>query len=449
MQVTEINAEGLKREYRISVPAADIEDKLVARLNEVGQTARVPGFRAGKIPLKILRSRFGEAVRGEVLQTTIDDATSSAIDDAGVRPAMQPEIDIVSFEEGEDLEYTLALELLPEIEPPDFGAYELERLVVEAEAEKVDEAVSRLAAENRQFSPVAEGVAAGDGDQVKIDFDATLDGEPFEGGSARDFVLQLGSGQFVPGFEEQLVGAKAGENKSFEVDFPEEYPNDDLKGRAVVFAVEVKEVLAPDEVAIDDAFAERLGMETLETLRETVKTRMESEYERLSRERLKRSLLDKLAAAHSFDVPPGLVAREFDSIWSEVESAREKEQLDEEDKALDEDGLRERYRGIAERRVRLALLLSEVGRLNNIKVSEEEVTRAMMEQARMFPREEERVFEFYRNNPQAVQSLQAPIFEDKVVDFIIEMAQVSDRTVGVEELTVEQEEASSSPPAPA
>ena len=231
MQVTEISAEGLKREYRISVPAADIEGKLVARLNEVGQEVRVPGFRAGKVPLAVLRTRFGDAVRGEVLQSTIEDATSNAIEDEGVRPAMQPEIGDLKFEDGADLEYTLNLELMPEIEPVDFAALELERMVVRAEDEKVDEAIGRLGEQHRHFSPAEEGAEAKDGDEVAIDFVGSIDGEPFEGGAAEGFVLRLGSGQFVPGFEEQLLGAKAGEEKTVDIDFPEDYPNDELKGQ--------------------------------------------------------------------------------------------------------------------------------------------------------------------------------------------------------------------------
>jgi len=437
MQVTEISAEGLKREYRINVPAADIEGKLVARLNEVGREVRVPGFRAGKVPLAVLRQRFGDAVRGEVLQSAIEDATSSAIDDEGVRPAMQPEIGDLKFEDGEDLEYTLNLELMPEIEPVDFQALELERLVVEAEDGKVDEALGRLAEQHRHFSTAEDGAEAKDGDEVAIDFVGSIDGEPFEGGAAEGFVLRLGSGQFVPGFEEQLLGVKSGDEKTVAIDFPEDYPNDELKGKAASFAVTVKELRSPDETLVDDELAKHVGFDDLDSLKATIKGQIEGEYGRVARERLKRTLLDKLADSHSFELPPGMVEREFETIWTQIEEAREKGTLDEEDKALSEDDLRGRYRGIAERRVRLALLLSEVGRENNIRVTEDEMTRAMSEQARMFQGRESEIYEFYRSNPEAMQSLQAPIFEDKVVDFIVEMAQVTDRTVGIDELAAE------------
>ena len=437
MQVTEISAEGLKREYRISVPAADIEGKLVARLNEVGREVRVPGFRAGKVPLTVLRQRFGDAVRGEVLQSAIEDATSSAIDDEGVRPAMQPEIGDLKFEDGEDLEYTLNLELMPEIEPVDFQALELERLVVEAEDGKVDEALGRLAEQHRHFSTAEDGAEAKDGDEVAIDFVGSIDGEPFEGGAAEGFVLRLGSGQFVPGFEEQLLGVKPGDEKTVAIDFPDDYPNDELKGKAASFAVTVKELRSPDETLVDDELAKHVGFDDLDSLKATIRGQIEGEYGRVARERLKRTLLDKLADSHSFELPPGMVEREFETIWTQIEEAREKDTLDEEDKALSEDDLRGRYRGIAERRVRLALLLSEVGRENNIRVTEDEMTRAMSEQARMFQGRESEIYEFYRSNPEAMQSLQAPIFEDKVVDFIVEMAQVTDRTVGIDELAAE------------
>ena len=440
MQVTQINADGLKREYRISVPAADIEGKMVARLNEVGREVRVPGFRAGKVPLAILRKRFGDAVKGEILQSAIEDATTSTIQDEGIRPAMQPAIDDLKFEDGEDLEYTLNLELMPEIEPVDFAALELERVVVEAEEEKVDEALGRLAEQHRHFSPAEEGAEAKDGDEVAIDFVGSVDGEPFEGGAAEGFVLRLGSGQFVPGFEEQLLGVKAGEEKTVAIDFPEDYPNDELKGKAASFAVTVKELRSPDETLVDDELAKHVGFDDLDSLKATIRGEIEGQYQRIARDRLKRSLLDKLAESYSFELPPGMVEQEFETIWSQIEEAREKDNLDEEDKALSEDELRGRYRGIAERRVQLALLLSEVGRTNNIRVTEDEMTRAVAEQARMFPDRQAEIFEFYRNNPEAMQSLQAPIFEDKVVDFIVEMAQVTDRTVGIDELTAEPED---------
>ena len=370
MQVTQISAEGLRRAYRISVPAADIEDKVVARLTDLGREARIPGFRAGKAPLAILRRRFGEAVRGEVLQSAIVDATASAIDGEGIRPALQPDIEDLEFEDGKDLEYTLAIELMPEIEPPDLAAIALERMVVEVDDARVEEAIGRLAEQHRHYSPAADGAAAADGDELVIDFAGSIDGEPFEGGAAEDFVLRLGSDRFVPGFEAQLIGSRPGEQKTVAIDFPEDYPNDALKGKNASFAVTVKELRSPDDTPIDDALAKHLGAEDLDALKATIRERIGDEFERISRARLKRSLLDMLAERDGFDLPPGMVEREFDAIWSQVEEARQKDTLDDDDAALPDDELRARYRSIAERRVRLALILSEIGRANNIQVSE-------------------------------------------------------------------------------
>ncbi len=441
MQVTQTHADGLKREYRINIPANDIEDKLNGRLNEIGQTVAIPGFRPGKVPMGLLKKRFGDAVRGEILEATIQDATRDAFTDEGIRPALQPKVDVVKFEDGEDLEYTVALELLPEIEPMDFAKLDLERMVADPSEASMAEAIQRLAEQRTVFKPVEDGRAATEGDQLKIDFVGSIDGEAFTGGSAEDFVLQLGAGLFIPGFDEQLVGIAPGGEKTVEVSFPDDYPAEHLKGKAASFAVTVKEVSASVPVQIDEAFAESLGMENLVALKGAVKEQLEREYGQISRARLKRMLLDTLSDSHSFELPPGMVEQEFEAIWSQIEGAKEQDKLDEDDKELSEDALRERYRAIAERRVRLGLLLSEVGSTNNIQVSQEDLNRAMMEQARRFPGQESRIFEFFQSNPQAIQELRAPIFEDKVVDFIIEMAQVTDRSVDLEELTAEPEDA--------
>jgi trigger factor len=440
MQVTETLTEGLKREFKISVPAADIETKMVGRLTELGQSIRIPGFRPGKVPLGLLRKRYGDAVRGEILETTIQDATTDAMSDHGIRPAMQPKVDIVKFEEGEDLEYTVAVELLPEIEPMDFSKLDLERLVAEPGEEQIDDAIKRLSSQRRAFKPVEDGSAAKEGDQVRIDFEGKVDGEVFEGGTASDFILELGSGQFIPGFEEQLVGAAPGEERTVSITFPDSYPSETLKGKDAEFAVTVKEVLVPEEVAIDDEFAKSMGLDDLDALKSAIKEQLEREFGQVSRARLKRTLLDKLAESHSFELPPGMVEQEFEAIWTQVKDAMEQDRLDEDDKGKTEDELRERYHPIAERRVRLGLLLSEVGRANNITVSQEDLNRAMMDQARRFPGQESKIFEFYQKNPQAIQELQAPIFEEKVVDFILEMAKVADRTVGVDDLMAEMDE---------
>lgn len=434
MEINETNADGLKREYRIVVPADDIETKLVGRLSELGKSVKVPGFRPGKAPIGLLKKRYGEAVRGEILEQAIQDATQQAISEHGVRPAMQPQVEIVSFEDGADLEYKLAVELLPEIEPTDFSTLALERLVVEVGDEEIDKAVRSMAESRKSFAAAPANHAAEEGDQVKIDFVGRVDGEEFEGGTAADVELEIGKTGFIPGFEEWLIGAKAGSNVTAEVSFPADYAAENLKGKDAVFDIDIKEVRTARPVELSDELAQSFGLETLEAWRSFARETLEREYSGITRARLKRDLLDKLADSHDFEVPPGMEEQEFESIWAQVQKAIEEDRLDEDDKGRNEDELRERYRGIAVRRVRLGLLLAEVGRNNNITVGQDELNRAMTEQARRFPGQESKVIEFYRSNAQAMQELQAPMYEDKVVDFIIELAKVKDRKSSVEEL---------------
>jgi trigger factor len=418
MQVTETSAQGLRREYDIVVPAGDIEDKLVGRLTEIGQSVTVPGFRPGKVPIGILKKRYGDSVRGEILEQAIQDATESALSENELRPALQPKIEIVTFEDGADLEYKLQVEVLPEIPPVEFSSIELERLVADVADSEIEAALSRLAEQRKTFVPVEAPRAAVIGDQV----------------------VELGSGQFLPGFEDQLVGAEPGAKVEVKLDFPDDYPAEHLKGKNAVFDVDLKEVRETAAVAIDDDFAQSMGVDDLDALKGAVREQIEREYGQASRARLKRTLMDRLAEIHEFELPPGMVEHEFDAIWQQVKDAIEQDKLDEDDKGMSEDELRERYQPIADRRVRLGLLLSEVGRTNNITVSQDDLNRAMVEQARNFPGQESRIFEYYQNNPEAMQELQAPIFEDKVVDFIVEMAKVTDRKVAIEELMADPDD---------
>ena len=440
MQVTETSTEGLKREYNIVVPASDIEDKLVGRLTEIGQSITVPGFRPGKVPIGILKKRYGDSVKGEILEQAIQDATESALTENELRPALQPKIEIVTFEDGADLEYKLEVEVLPEIEPVDFSSMELERLVADVADSEIDAALERLAEQRKTFEAVETPRPAVVGDQVVIDFTGRVDGETFDGGTANDFVLELGSGQFLPGFEDQLVGASPGAKIEVKLDFPEDYPAENLRGKNAVFDVDLKEVREPAALAIDNDMAQSMGVDDLEALRGAIREQIEGEYSQASRSRLKRTLLDRLADVHDFELPPGMVEQEFDAIWQQVKDAMEKDRLDEDDKGKSEDELRERYQPIADRRVKLGLLLSEVGRSNNISVNQDDLNRSMVEQARGFPGQESRIFEYYQNNPEAMQELQAPIFEDKVVDFIVEMATVTDRKVTIEELMADPDD---------
>jgi trigger factor len=433
MQITETNAEGLKREFTVTVASNDIEKKMQDRLTEIGRTIRLPGFRPGKVPMPVLRKRYGASVMGEVLEKAVSDSSAQAMREHNLRPALQPKIEIVSFKEGADLEYKMAVELLPEIKPIDFAELQLERLRPEVPEDEIDKAVQRIAEPNRKSEPVDRPATTGD--VVVIDFVGKVDGKEFPGGSAQGHSLELGSSRFIPGFEDQLIGAKAGEHRAVKVTFPAEYGSEELAGKDAEFTVDVKEVREKQPLVIDDDMAKEMGFDALEGLRKAVREQLERDYGGLARQRLKRALLDQLAAKHDFPVPPGMVDLEFDTIWKQFQEAREQNKdAVEEEAGKSDDELKTEYRAIAERRVRLGLLLSEVGRANAITVNQDEVNRALGEEARRHRGYEKQVVEFYRSNPEALANLRAPIFEDKVVDFITEMATVADKTVSIADL---------------
>jgi len=435
MQVTETSAEGLKREYTVVVPSSDVEEKLVTRLSEIGATVTIPGFRPGKVPAALLRKRYGDAVRGEVLEKTINESWQQALTDEGLKPASEPKVEIVTFEEGADLEYKLDVELMPDIKPVDFSTLKLERKVVKVGDDEIDKTLQRLAESRKNFEAISGKRASKDGDQVVVDFKGTVGGEEFPGGSMTDFELELGVGGFLPGFEDQITGTKAGASKVVKVLMPDDHPNDELKGKELVFDVTVKEIREATLVTVDDELAKANGMESLEALKEAVREELGREYGQLSRAHLKRALLDELSDGHDFELPDSILTGEFDAIWQQVMDAKERDGLDEDDKAKSEDELKERYREIASRRVRLGLLISEVGQSNNITVTQDDLNKAMQVEAARLPGHEARVFEYYQKNPEAMQELQAPIFEDKVVDFIVEMATVSEVETTIEELS--------------
>jgi trigger factor len=442
MQVTQTHEEGLKREFKVVVSATDIKSKMDTRLQEIGQTVRLPGFRPGKVPMPLLKKRYGPSVMGEVLERAVTDSSNQAIAERGLRPALQPKIDIKSFAEETGLEYSLAVEVLPEIQPANFAEVKLERMKVDVSDTEVDKTLTRIAEQHERSEKIDEDRPSQAGDIVVVNFVGTLNGKEFPGGSAKDFRLKLGSGQFVPGFEDQLTGAKAGDKRTVDVTFPENYGSAELAGKPASFAVEVKEIHKPVAAALDDALAKQMGLDDLESLKKAVRDQLGRDYGRVVRTRLKRQLLDHLAESHQFAVPQGMVDLEFDAIWKNVEEERKQGPLS--DPALagkSEDELKAEFRRISERRVRLGLLLSEVGRLNNIQVSQEEVNRALIDQARRFPGQEKQVVDYYRNNADALAQLRAPLFEDKVIDFIIEMASVTDRPTTVDELMKEPEEA--------
>jgi trigger factor len=437
MQVTETLADGLKREFKVVVPAADIEKKLSERLTRMAASARLPGFRPGKVPTSLLKKRYGSSVMGEVLEQAVSDSSAETIRSRGLRPAMQPKVSIAKFAEGEDLEYTMAMELLPDIEPVDFSSLELERLTVEVPESEIEEALKGIAARQRRSELIAEPRQARQSDILVIDFVGRLGETEFQGGSAQDYHLELGGGSFIPGFEDQLVGAMPGEERKVVVTFPADYGNAELAGKEANFTVTVKEIREPVDTPIDDELAKAVGLENLEALRRQLGEQIQTEYRGLARVRLKRALLDALAERHHFPVPAGMVESEFEEIWRQIEADRKEGRLDPEDAAKSEEDLRRDYTAIAERRVRLGLLLSEVGRSNNIQVTAEELNRAVLDEARRFPGRERQVFEFYQKNPEMVARLRAPIYEDKIIDFILELAKLTERKVTPQELNEE------------
>jgi trigger factor len=425
MQVTETNSEGLKRAFKVQLEAREIDEKLTGRLQELGNSVKVPGFRPGKVPIQILKQRFGKSVLGEVLERAVSDSSNQTLSERGLRPAMQPKIEITTFDQGKDLEYTIELELLPDIQPMDFAQIELERTVIEVTEDAVEETVADLAKGHKKTKPLDAPRKAQSGDVLVIDFAGTVDG--------------LGTSSFIAGFEEQLIGADVGDTLEVNVTFPEEYVNERLAGQDAVFKVTVKDMLESVPMAIDDELATTLGETDLAALKERVRERIAAEYKDFGRARVKRQLLDRLAEGHDFPVPESMVDAEFDAIWKQIEQDKEANKLDPEDAEKDEDELKSDYREIAERRVCLGLLISEVGRINTIEVTEEEANMALYREAQQYPGKERQVFEFYQNSPEAMANLRAPIFEDKVVDFIVDLAKVTERSVTAEQLREEME----------
>lgn len=439
MQVTEINADGLKHEFKVVVPAAQLATLMETRLEEIAREVNMPGFRPGKVPMAIVRKKYAASVMGEVLEQAVNDGTGKAINDKGLRPAVQPKIEIVNYAEGTDLEFKVELETLPEITPMDFGGIELEREKATVPDAEIDETLARIA-ESREGSEAVER-ASQSGDVVVIDFVGKLDGVAFPGGTAEGYSLKLGSGTFIPGFEDQLAGKTAGEAAVVKVTFPAEYGNAELAGKPAEFEVTVKEVREPKPAALDDELAKQVGMESLEALKQAIRDEIGRDLDGIARTKLKRKLLDVLADNHDFPVPGVMVEQEFDAIWKQLSADKEAGRLDAADAAKDEETLKAEYRTLSERRVRLGLLLAEVGRVNSVQVTQDDVNRALMNEARRFPGQEHLVFQYYKSNPEALNSLRAPIFEEKVVDLIIEKAKISDKEVSVEDLRKDPDEA--------
>lgn len=439
MQVTEEKNEGLQREFVITLEANEIDEKVQSRLREIGKNQKIPGFRPGKAPMSILRQRFGQAVMGEVLERAVSESSQQVMQERSLNPAGQPDIQLESFEQGQDLVYRMKVELLPDIEPMDFSQIQVTTQKIEVPDHEVDEALERLASQQKESKPVEQPRPADKGDILVVDFSGEVDGEKYPGMEAEDHHLELGSNRFVEGFEDQLVGAQPGEEKTVEVTFPEGYMNSQLSGKTAQFHVKVKELREAEPVEINDELAQKFGEEDLNSLKERVRDQIRQDYERLTRQRTKRQLLDQLAEGHSFDVPPSMVDSEFNAIWQQIEQDRQNGQLDAEDAEKSEEQLQEEYKQIAERRVRLGLLLSEVGRNQQIDVSQEELNKALIEEVQRYPGREREVFEHYQNNQDALQNLRAPIYEDKVIDYILELANTEERQVTTDQLREELE----------
>jgi trigger factor len=440
MNVTETKSEGLSREFKVLVPAGELAAKLKDKIDEIRPRVQLKGFRPGKVPAAHIRKMYGKSLMSDIVNETVQETSTKALEEKALRPAAQPQIQLDSPADkvvsGEaDLEYHMQVEVMPEFEPADVTEIAVERLIAEPSEAEIEESLKTIAESNKAYD--AKDGAAETGDAVVIDFVGRIDGEAFDGGSAEGHTLVLGEGRFIAGFEDQLVGVSAGEERDVNVTFPEDYPVDTLKGKAAVFAVKAHEVKAPRTPSIDEDFAKQLGLESLESLKDAVKNQLANELKGASRQQVKRALLDALDERHSFDLPPQMVKAEFDQIWRQLQQEKEAGRLSEEDKDKSEDELRQEYQKIAERRVRLGLVLAEIGRRADVQITNDELVAALRQEASRYPGQEQLVIDFYRKQPGMLAQLRAPIYEEKVVDYILAKAKVSERTVSREELLKE------------
>jgi trigger factor len=448
MQVTETLTDGLRREFRVVIPASELDGKVSERLDELKGRVRINGFRPGKVPAAHLRRMYGRTAMAEAIEAAMRDVNAKIVADNNFRLAMQPKVTLPEDEKAveaviegrSDLAYTVAMEILAPIEVIDFQTIDVTRLTTEATDAEVEEGLNRIAQQNRPFADKGEGAKAENDDRVTISFLGTIDGVPFEGGSAEDITVHLGSGSFIPGFEEQLVGVSAGENRKVDVTFPDTYLAEHLAGKAASFDVTVKSIEAPREVAIDDEFAKSLGLDSLDKLKTAVRERIQREHDSMSKQKAKRALFDVLDERHKFPLPPALVEQEFENLWKTITSEMQDRGQTFADENTTEEKEREEYRKIADRRVRLGLLLDEIARKNDISVSEDEIRRAIMDHVRQYPGREKELLEMFRTNPEAVASIRAPLIENKVTDFILALAKVADKKVSREELYRSEED---------
>ncbi|WP_299309266.1 trigger factor [uncultured Croceicoccus sp.] len=450
MQISETKNEGLARAYTVTIPADEISGRVDTEVKRIAPQVKMPGFRPGKVPANLVRKMHGEALHADALNNVVRESVDKVVAENKLRPAMQPSVSLgEDYEQGKDAEVTIELEVLPEVEVPSLDGLKLEKLVVPVEDAQMDEALERIAGQQKSFKSAAKTKKAAEGDQVIIDFVGKLDGEPFEGGKGEDHGLEIGSGQFIPGFEEQLIGAKAGEEKTITVTFPDDYPAENLKGKETTFDVTVKEVKTPTETKIDEDFAKSLGLEGLDKLKELLRGQLQQETDGMTRTQMKRALLDQLAEGHDFAVPPSMVDAEFQQIWAQLEQEAARE--DDPEAAMKEiEGEKDDYRKIAERRVRLGLLLSEIGQANNVEVSGQEMNMLIQQAAQQYrPEDRQRFMQYIQQEPMAAAQLRAPLYEDKVVDFLFDKAEVTEREVTREELqaAIEAEDGEEAKPA--
>ena len=434
MQVNETLSKGLEREFQITISSTELEAEVEARLTELSGTVKMKGFRPGKVPLSIVRRQYRPAILGEVLEKTIQSTSQRVLEERDLRPAMQPKIEIIDFDDGKDLQYKMALEVLPKITIGDLSELKLERLVADVDDTQVNDGLKRIADADKQFKKIEEDRPAEKGDALLIDFKGSIEGVDLDGASAEDFEIELGSGSFIPGFEDQLLGVKADQKLEVKVDFPENYPQEDAAGKPAVFDVTVKELRSREQVNVDDEMASRQGFDNLSAMSDMVRQRLGEQYEEASKERLKRSLLDSLSERYEFEVPTGMVEQEFQGIWAQINKDMKESKVDfEEALGKKEKEAEKEYRGIAERRVRLGLLLSAIGSENKLTIEQDDLLSAALEGAKGMSNPQQ-ILEFYRSNPDSLERFRAPAFENKVVTFLTELVEVSDKTVDVEEL---------------
>ena len=450
MQVTETLAEGLKHEFKVSVPASDLDAKAGAKLVDLKDKVKLNGFRPGKVPVSHLKKVYGRSVMAETIDQTIRDTNTQIFTDRGFRLATEPKITMPTEKDEveellagkTDLTYTVAIEVVPTIQLADFKTFSVEKPVVEVTDAEVDEAIKRIADQNRPYAAKAEGAKAETGDRVTISFKGSINGELFDGGTGEGIPVVIGAGQFIPGFEEQLVGIGAGETRTLKVSFPKNYASEKLAGQPAEFETTATLIEAPGETKIDDEFAKTLGLELLDKLKEAARERLVAEFAGATRQRVKRALLDRLDDSHKFEAPPSLIEEEFNLMWNSIKAEMESRGKTFADEDTTEEAAKEEYQKIADRRVRLGLVLSEIGEKNKITVTDDEVSRAVIERARSMPGREKEVWDYYRSNANALAQLRAPIYEDKVVDFILELANVTEKKVSREDLFKEDDEKS-------